>query len=150
MQLQSPAFSDSDTIPFRYTCDGANVSPPLQWREPPMGTQTFALIVEDPDAPRRTFTHWVIYDIPATLHQLSEGVAHTAKLLDGAIQGKNDFGQLGYGGPCPPSGTHRYFFNLHALDQPLNLKPGASKADVLARMKGHILQTVSLVGLYSR
>jgi hypothetical protein len=150
MQLKSLAFDIGSTIPFKYTCDGDNVAPPLAWDMPPDGTSSFTLIVEDPDAPNQTFTHWLVYDLPANIRHLPEGVANQPRLPGGGVQGKNDFGQLGYGGPCPPSGTHRYFFKLHALDQLLALAPGASKAEVIAAMEGHILEAVELMGRYAR
>ncbi len=150
MHLHSPAFFTGNSIPFQYTCDGDNLSPPLSWDSPPNGTVSFALIVEDPDAPKKTFTHWVVYNLPAHIEYLSEGVVNHATLPDGGVQGKNDFGQLGFGGPCPPSGTHRYFFKLYALDQMLDLPPGASKADVLAAMEGHVLEAAELMGRYAR
>jgi hypothetical protein len=150
MHLQSPAFFTGNSIPFQYTCDGDNLSPPLSWDSPPNGTVSFALIVEDPDAPKETFTHWVVYNLPANIEYLSEGVVNHPTLPDGGVQGKNDFGQLGFGGPCPPSGTHRYFFKLYALDQMLDLPPGASKADVIAGIKGHVLEAAELMGRYAR
>lgn len=150
MQLQSTVFANNGVIPAKYTCDGDNISPPLSWDTAPTGTNSFALIVEDPDAPRGTFTHWVVYDLPADQNQLLEGIATEATLLKGGKQGQNDFGQLGFGGPCPPKGTHRYFFKLYALDRSLDLAPGASKAEVLNRMKGHVLGTAELMGHYMR
>jgi hypothetical protein len=150
MHLESPAFFIGGEIPFKYTCDGDNISLPLNWHTPPGGTTSFALIVEDPDALNATFTHWLVYDLPANILHLPEGVANEPKLPDGGVHGENDFGQLGYGGPCPPNGTHRYFFKLYALDQLLGLPPGASKAQVLAAMEGHILADVELMGRYTR
>ncbi|MCP6760961.1 MAG: YbhB/YbcL family Raf kinase inhibitor-like protein [Fischerella sp. CENA71] len=150
MHLHSPAFFTGNTIPFQYTCDGDNLSPPLSWDSPPNATVSYALIVEDPDAPKETFTHWVVYNIPASIEYLSEGVVNHSTLPDGGMQGKNDFGQLGFGGPCPPSGTHRYFFKLYALDQTLDLSPGASKVDVLAAIEGHVLEAAELMGRYAR
>lgn len=150
MQLQSSVFSNNGIIPSKYTCDGDNISPPLCWENPPNGTSTFALIVEDPDAPRGTFTHWVVYDIPSSLDQLLEGIANQSNVPRGGTQGKNDFGQLGFGGPCPPNGDHRYFFKLYALDQSLDLAPGASKGEVLSAMEGHVLETTELMGHYAR
>ncbi len=150
MHLQSPAFLTGNTIGFQYTCDGDNFSPPLSWDTPPDDTVSFALIVEDPDALQKTFTHWVVYNLPTTIGYLPEGVANKATLPDGGVQGTNDFGQLGFGGPCPPSSTHRYFFKLHALDRMLDLAPGASKAEVMAAMEGHILESVELMGRYAR
>lgn len=150
MQLQSSAFLFGGTIPAKYTCDGDNISPPLTWDAPPSGTVSFVLIVEDPDAPTRNFTHWVAYDLPAQLRHLPENVGHQLYLPQGGMQGKNDFGQLGFGGPCPPKGTHHYFFKLYALNQLLELAPGASKTDILAASAGHILEQVELMGHYAR
>ncbi|UIE37144.1 YbhB/YbcL family Raf kinase inhibitor-like protein [Leptodesmis sichuanensis] len=149
MKLESSAFSANGLIPSEYTCDGKNISPPLTWTEVPTGTQSLALIVDDPDAPRGTFVHWVVYNLPATLTELPAHVT-TETDLSGGLQGKNDFRSLGYGGPCPPSGTHRYFFKLYALDQPLRLPAGASKAQVLATAEGHILASTELIGRYHR
>lgn len=150
MKLESSAFEANGMIPPKYTCDRENVSPPLRWDEPPVGTQSFALICDDPDAPMGTFVHWVLYDLPPETRQLPEAIPATAKLPNGGIQGKNDFRKLGYGGPCPPSGTHRYFFKLYALDKKLALEPGASKAQLEKAMKNHILGTAELVGRYAR
>ncbi|MEW6495736.1 MAG: YbhB/YbcL family Raf kinase inhibitor-like protein [Cyanobacteriota bacterium] len=150
MHLHSPAFFIGGYIPFKYTCDGENISPPLSWDMPPDGTTSFVLIVEDRDAPNPNFTHWIVYDIPANLRHLPEGIANQPTLPDGGVQGKNDFGQLGFGGPCPNNGTHRYFFKIHALDELLALPSGASKADVMAAMAGHVLTAVELMGRYTR
>jgi Raf kinase inhibitor-like YbhB/YbcL family protein len=145
MKLASDAFNPQGFIPSKYTCDGDDISPALTWDEVPTGTQSIALIVDDPDAPRQTFVHWVVYDLPATVRQLPEQM--TSQKL-GGVQGKNDFGKLGYGGPCPPSGTHRYFFKLYALDKQLGLAAGATKDQVLAAMEGHILAQAELIGKY--
>lgn len=150
MHLYSPEFLTGNFIPFKYTCDGENHSPPLNWEDPPTETQSFALIVSDPDAPNGTFTHWVLYNLPADLRQLPEKVPNLATLPDGSKQGRNDFGKIGFGGPCPPSGTHRYFFKLHALDHPLDVAPGASKEQILQAMRGHVLDAAELMGLYGR
>ena len=151
MRLTSPAFADGTPVPERYTCDGANVSPPLQWSQAPAGTRSFALICEDPDAPAGTWVHWVIYRIPATATELPEMVATTGELPDGTRQGVNDFRRVGYGGPCPPPGRpHRYFFKLCALDLEPDLKPRAAKADLLRAMQGHILAQAQLMGTYQR
>jgi len=150
MHLYSPEFLTGSFIPFKYTCDGENYSPPLTWEDPPNGTKSFALIVSDPDAPNGTFTHWVLYNLPADLRQLSEGVPPQHTLPDGITQGKNDFDQIGFCGPCPPNGTHRYYFKLHALDQRLDVSPGASKNEILEAMKGHVLDAAELMGLYGR
>lgn len=150
MHIYSPAFDIGSTIPFKYTCDGDNISPPLTWEDPPQATQSFALILEDPDAPQKTFIHWVIYNLPAQIRQLPEAVPNQPSLPEGGLQGKNDFGQLGYGGPCPPNGTHRYFFKLLALDTFLELEPGITKADLKAAMAGHILDAAEIMGRYAR
>jgi Raf kinase inhibitor-like YbhB/YbcL family protein len=150
MKLESSAFSANDLIPPKYTCDGQDISPPLSWDEPPVGTQSLALIVDDPDAPGRIFVHWVLYDIPPQVRQLTEKIAPQKTLPNGGIQGKNDFGKLGYGGPCPPSGIHRYFFKLYALDRPLELASAATKDQLEAAMDGHILAAAELIGRYAR
>jgi Raf kinase inhibitor-like YbhB/YbcL family protein len=155
MKLESTAFSANGIIPGKYTCDGLNISPPLSWDEPPAEAQSLVLIVEDPDAPGRTFVHWVVYDIPVQVRQMAEAIPRQPTLLDarevkGGVQGENDFGRLGYGGPCPPSGTHRYIFKLYALDRELGLKPGATKDKAIAAMDGHILATAELMGRYTR
>lgn len=131
MHLYSPEFLTGNYIPFKYTCDGENCSPPLTWEDPPSGTVSFVLIVRDPDAPKGTFTHWLLYNLPADSRQLSERISDQAILPDGSRQGKNDFGQVGFGGPCPPDGTHRYFFKLYALDQMLDIAPGADRKSVV-------------------
>ncbi len=150
MKLQSPAFSANGLIPAIYTCDRQDISPALSWDDPPAGTQSFALICDDPDAPGKTWVHWVLYDLPATTRELLESVPPNPTLENGGIHGINDFGRLGYGGPCPPSGTHRYFFKLYALDRKLGLKPGATKAELLTAMAGHILAEAELMGRYAR
>ena len=151
LKLTSTAFQPGGTIPKKFTCDGPDVSPALAWSEAPAGTKSFALIMDDPDAPVGTWVHWVLYDLPAGMHELAEGVTKQEELPDGARQGRNDFRRIGYGGPCPPAGpAHRYFFKLYALDQKLGLKAGATKADVEKAMKGHILAQGELMGRYGR
>lgn len=143
--LTSTAFGDGTPIPVKYTCDGADVSPPLAWSGAPAGTKTFALICDDPDAPGKTWVHWVLYNLPGSAGQLGEST------FGGALQGMTDFGRPGYGGPCPPPGKpHRYFFKLYALDGPLSLKAGATKADVERAMQGHVLAQAQLMGTYGR
>jgi hypothetical protein len=150
MNLTSTSFQGSQ-IPARFTCSGAGISPQLAWNAPPAGTASFALIVTDPDAPRGTFVHWVLYDLPAGTRALPEGLAALGQLEDGSRQGRNDFGEIGYGGPCPPPGSpHHYHFMLYALDAKLNLAAGATRAQVEAAMQGHILAHGELVGLYKR
>jgi Raf kinase inhibitor-like YbhB/YbcL family protein len=150
MNLTSSAFAQGAMIPKEYTCDGRDISPPLSWSEPPEKTQIFALIMDDPDAPMGTWVHWVIYNIPATVHTLREGVPPNADLPDGSRQGRNSWRRIGYGGPCPPSGTHRYFFKLYALDTMLGLAAGATKEELLKAMEGNILAQAELMGKYSR
>jgi hypothetical protein len=151
MTLTSPAFADEGTIPQTYTCDGEDISPELQWQDPPEGTESFALVVEDPDAPARTWIHWVVYNIPADQRSFDESVPAETELPGGALQGQNSWPRTGYGGPCPPRGTHRYFFTLYALDTTLDLEPAAAdKAALLEAMEGHVLAQTSLMGRYER
>jgi Raf kinase inhibitor-like YbhB/YbcL family protein len=150
MDLQSPIIGEGGCIPSRYTCDGENVSPPLQWRAVPADAASLALIVDDPDAPAKVWVHWVLYDVPPDASGLDEGLPGEGTLPNGAVHGRNDFDALGYGGPCPPRGTHRYRFTLYALDTKLNLPPGASKAELLAAMDTHILAEERLTALYER
>lgn len=151
IELTSTAFRDGATIPRQYTGDGADVSPPLAWTEPPPRTAALALICDDPDAPRGTWVHWVLFGLPAGSRELGEGVPTTPTLGDGAKQGKNDFGNLGYGGPAPPKGKpHRYFFKLYALDALPALPAGATKADLEGAMRGHVLAEGRLMGTYGR
>jgi Raf kinase inhibitor-like YbhB/YbcL family protein len=148
--LTSEAFAPKGAIPRPYTCDGEDISPPLAWGDPPAGTQSFALICDDPDAPGGTWVHWVLYNLSGAARSLPEGVGPHAELPDGGRHGENSWGRLGYGGPCPPSGTHRYFFTLYALDQMLELPAGATKGQLLDAMEGHCLAEAELMGVYSR
>ena len=149
--ITSTAFPNGGNIPTKFTCDGADASPELSWTAPPSGTQSFALIADDPDAPVGNWTHWVLYDLPAGTASLPEDVPKSEELPNGARQGRNDFRRIGYGGPCPPPGKpHRYFFRLYALNSKLNLKPGATKADVEKAMEGHVLAKAELMGKYRR
>jgi Raf kinase inhibitor-like YbhB/YbcL family protein len=149
--VESVAFAEGQTIPTRYTGDGANVSPPLTWSGVPEGTQSLVLICEDPDAPRGTWSHWVLFALPADTRELAEGIPPQATLPNGAAQGTNDFGNPGYGGPAPPPGKpHRYFFRLYALDTRVTLRPGAKRQDVLTALEGHILGQGQLMGTYGR
>ncbi len=150
MEITSSAFSHKQQIPSKYTCDGDDISPPLSWNEPPAGTQSFALICDDPDAPVGTFVHWVWFNIPADTREISESISNEANPSVGGVQGKNNFGKLGYGGPCPPGGNHRYFFKLYALDTQLSLEAGANKTQVLEAMEGHILANAEIIGMYQR
>ncbi len=149
--ISSSSFSQSAEIPRKFTCDGADVSPDLTWTAPPAGTQSFALIADDPDAPVGTWTHWVLYDLPAQTTVLPEGVSKVDEVPSGGRQGRNDFRKIGYGGPCPPPGKpHRYFFKLYALDRMLNLKPGSDKQEVEQAMQNHVLGKAELMGKYQR
>lgn len=150
MEIKSSAFGSGEMIPAKYTCDGADFSPQLEWSGSPAGTRSFALICDDPDAPMRTWVHWVIYDIPPSATMLAEGITREKDLPGGGTQGINDFRKIGYGGPCPPGGTHRYFFKLYALDAMLGLKPGITKDQLLTAMRGHILGEAQLMGTYKR
>lgn len=150
MKITSAAFRDDGEIPRKYTCDGEDISPPIEWNDVPTEAKTVALICDDPDAPRKDFTHWVLFDRPAGARTLQEHVAPRQELPDGGRQGKNDFGKVGYGGPCPPSGSHRYRFRLYALDAELGLPPSATRKDVETAMKGHVLETAELTGVYAR
>jgi Raf kinase inhibitor-like YbhB/YbcL family protein len=150
IDLTSPAFGDGQTIPKAHTGDGQDVSPPLRWSEPPQGTKSLALICDDPDAPRGTWVHWVLFNIPAD-QQLYGAIVGQGVLASGAKQGKNDFGNIGYGGPAPPRGKpHRYFFKLYALDTLLDLPAGATKSQLLEAMKDHVLAEGQIMGLYGR
>lgn len=159
IRLESPAFPEGGTIPRKYTCDGEDISPPLSWSSVPEGARSFVLIADDPDAPRGTWTHWVLHDLPGGVRGLPEGVPPKptvtfAFAFDGteytAKQGRNDFKKPGYGGPCPPSGAHRYFFRLYALDTVPALEPEATRQEVLRAIEGHILAEGRLMGRYSR
>ena len=149
-QLTSSSFAADSDIPAKYTCAGDGVSPALAWTEPPAGTQSFALVLDDPDVPKKTIIHWLIYNLPSSLRALPEGVPTKPKLPDGSLQGKNDPGKIGYIGPCPEAGgpAHHYFFKLYALDDQLPLKPKAKGADVEAAIKGHILAQAELIGRF--
>ncbi len=151
LNLQSPVFSDGFQIPKDYTADGANASPPLRWGDPPDGTKSFALIVDDPDAPRGTFVHWVLFNLPADARELPPGVPQTPTLPSGARQGTNSFGKVGYGGPSPPPGpAHRYMFKLYALSGVVGLDAGATKEQLLEAMRGIQLAEGRLTGVYGR
>ena len=151
LQLSSPAFPHGEAIPAKYTADGADVSPPLQWSDPPAETRSFVLICDDPDAPRGTWVHWLIWNIPADARRLPEGIPTKRELPDGARQGTNDFGRIGYGGPAPPPGKpHRYFFRLYALDTVLDVPAGARRPELEQAMQGHVLARGELMGTYGR
>jgi Raf kinase inhibitor-like YbhB/YbcL family protein len=151
LSISSPSFSSAGDIPKKFTCDGADVSPQLLWTEPPAGTKSLALLVDDPDAPAGNWNHWTMWNIPASSRGLPEGPSKDGSLPDGTQQGKNDFRKTGYNGPCPPPGkAHRYYFKLFALDIKLDLKPGSSKRELEAAMKGHILTQAEWMGRYGR
>jgi len=150
MNLTSSAFTEGNMIPVKYTCDGEDVSPPLVWSGVPAGTKALALICDDPDAPVGTWVHWVLFNLPPDSMGLPEGVPAVKTLENGGVHGKNSWRRVGYGGPCPPSGTHRYFFKLYALDQPLTLTSSATAKHVRAAMQGHILAEAQLMGRYKR
>jgi len=151
IELSSTAFEDGGVIPMRYTCDGDDVSPPLEWKNLPEGTVSLALVVFDPDAPGGEFTHWLIYGIPARVKALPEGVPSEGIVAGLGVQGRNDFGRVGYGGPCPPPGpAHRYIFRLLALDADLDLPLGPTRGELEEAVEGHVLGVGELVGLYSR
>lgn len=150
IKLTSTAFKEGQPIPATYTCKGVNISPPLEWSGVPKTAKTLAIIAEDPDAPGGTWVHWVLYNLPADNIGLVEMVPVTENLKAGGFQGKNDFDKIGYGGPCPPSGTHRYFFKIYALDAELPLKAGATKAEVEKAMSGHIVSQGQLMGNFGR
>ncbi|HSC25605.1 MAG TPA: YbhB/YbcL family Raf kinase inhibitor-like protein [Candidatus Babeliales bacterium] len=146
MELISPAFLNHESIPIQYTCDGANISPALIWSNAPQNTKSFTLIVDDPDAPAKVWVHWILFNIPATTNQIHENTSH-----DSFLQGATDFnGKQQWGGPCPPSGIHRYQFTLYALDTQLNLPAGTNKDKIIKAMHGHILEQTTLIGTYQR
>lgn len=150
LTLSSPAFGSGQRIPRKYSCDGEDVSPPLSWTGIPSETKSLALIVEDPDAVVGIWCHWVLFNLPATAENLPENVARIPELTDGTRQGSNSWKRIGYGGPCPPGGTHRYFFRLYALDSSLDIPAGVTSGKISQSMKGHVLGEASLMGLYGR
>jgi len=151
MQLTSTAFSPGAQIPRRYSCEGENINPELSWQNVPPGTKAFVLTVHDPDAPRAGgYTHWVLYNIPAQSHQITENVPRQQSIKGIGLQGKNDSGTVGYTGPCPPSGRHSYFFRLFALDEEISIAPGATHREVAEKMGKHILDRAELMGTYSK
>ena len=145
-ELTSSAFANGEGIPAKFTCDNEDISPPLRWGDPPAGTQSLALIMDDPDAPVGTWDHWLLFNLRARNRSLPE----RAGTPDGSVTGKNSWGRTDYGGPCPPRGTHRYFFKLYALDTTLALPAGTNKFQLLGAMADHILAQAELVGTYSR
>ncbi len=151
IELTSSAFKEGESIPSKFTCEGPDVSPALEWSGVPESAKSLAMICDDPDAPVGTWVHWVLYELSPAMTGLPEGVPADETIEGGATQGRNDFKRIGYGGPCPPPGKpHRYFFKLYALDTELNLTPGATKKDVEKAMKGHILARGQLMGTYKR
>ena len=151
LTIRSSVIEPGSAIARDYTCDGRDVSPPLRWENPPANTQSFALICDDPDAPMGTWTHWVIYNLPPAARELAESFPPQERRPDGTLQGKNDFGRIGYGGPCPPRGKpHRYFFRLYALDAKLAAGPGLTRKALLKAMEGHILAQGQVMGRYKR
>lgn len=151
LRITCTAFAEGQPIPDKYTCAGPDVSPPLAWSGAPAGTKNFALIADDPDAPMGTWVHWVIYNLPPTATALAENTPPAKEFPDGAKQGVNDFGKIGYGGPCPPPGKpHHYHFKIYALDTTLALKPGATKKELLKAMDGRVLAQGELIGTYQR
>jgi hypothetical protein len=150
MILESRSFKNGQEIPQHFTCDSDNISPQLSWSDVPEGTKSFVLIADDPDAPMGTWVHWVMYDIPGAQRELDENIPKVKQLANGAKQGENDFREIGYGGPCPPGGTHRYFFKLYALKAELSQLPGLTKDMVEKKMNRHILDSAELMGTYSR
>lgn len=148
--ITSPDFAEGQAIPRSCTCQGDDTSPPLDWADVPSEARSLALIVDDPDAPMRTWVHWVIYDLPPTTKGLPAALPADESLAAGGTHGTNSWKRLGYGGPCPPSGTHRYFFKLYALDRELGLEPGATKDEVVAAMEGHVIAHGQLMGTYQK
>ena len=148
--ITSTAFTEGSMIPRDYTCDGEDISPTLTWSGVPDGTKSLALICDDPDAPMGTWVHWVLFNIPAHIMELPDKTLPEKIIQNGAKHGMNDFRKFGYGGPCPPGGTHRYYFKLYALDTEINLEAGITKAQLLKSMEGHILAEGQLMGRYSR
>ena len=150
IEIKSSAFDEGGIIPKKYTCDGADVSPTLSWTSVPEETKTIALICDDPDAPMGTWVHWVLFNLPADVKELPENVPSEKNLDNGTMQGTNDFGKIGYGGPCPPDREHRYIFKLFALDAELELAEGSTKAEVEQAIQGHIIAQAELMGKYER
>jgi Raf kinase inhibitor-like YbhB/YbcL family protein len=150
IKLRSSAFQDGGMIPSKYTCDGANISPPLEWSGIPQGAKSLALVCDDPDAPGKTWVHWVAFDLPSSRNSLPENVPPVEEIPGGGKPGTNDFKKIGYGGPCPPSGTHRYFFKLYALDKALELGNNTTKDQLLKAMAGHVLGQAEIIGRYKR
>lgn len=150
IKIKSPAFEEGELIPKKYTCDGVNVSPPLQWSSLPADVESIVLICEDPDAPSGLWTHWIIFNLPAETKGVSEFIMEREVLENGAQQGLNDFGTIGYRGPCPPGGSHRYYYRIYALDVLLELPSRINRQDLLEAMNGHIIDQGQIMGIYTR
>jgi Raf kinase inhibitor-like YbhB/YbcL family protein len=151
MQLTSAAYQEGDRIPSKYTCDGDNISPEFSWRDAPKETKSFAFVIHDPDAPGRDgFAHWVLYNIPPSIAAIDPRVPKRGSIQGLGMQGKNDSGSLGYMGPCPPSGTHRYFARVYALRDKVNLQPGATYAELMSAIQNLIIEQAELMGTYAK
>ena len=150
IKITSSAFTKDGNIPKKYSCDGVNISPPLSWTDAPADTKSYAIVIEDPDAPSKTWIHWVIFNIPAADTSLPEHFPARKEMSNGILQGTNDFRNIGYGGPCPPSGTHRYFIKIYALNMMLKIPAGSTKQQLEQAMKEHILAEGELMGKYTR
>lgn len=150
IRMTSAAFEAGGMIPIQYTCDGQDISPPLSWGDVPEGSASIALVCDDPDAPVGTWVHWVLFDLPPETRNLPENIPAVENLENGGRHGTNDWHKLGYGGPCPPGGTHRYYFKIYALDKKTGLSEDSTKAQLLKAMEGHILAEGELMGRYKR
>lgn len=150
IKIKSSAFEEGEIIPKKYSCEGVNVSPPLQWSSLPAEVESFVLICEDPDAPSGLWTHWIIFNLPAEITALPEFIMEREVLENGAQQGLNDFGTIGYRGPCPPGGTHRYYYRIYALDIMLQLNSRINRQNLLEAMIGHIIDQGHIMGIYTR
>jgi len=150
INITSSAFKEGESIPSKYTCDGKNISIPLSWDKPSDEIKRYALIMEDPDSPGGNYTHWIVYNIPANVHYFAEEVTPIKNIPDEVVLGTNSFGHIGYGGPCPPSGTHRYIIKMYGLNNAVHLEAGAEKAELLRAMDKHIVAEGELKGKYSR
>ncbi|HKB86083.1 MAG TPA: YbhB/YbcL family Raf kinase inhibitor-like protein [Ignavibacteriaceae bacterium] len=150
IEIGSRSFSEGEMIPSKFTCDGANISPQLNWNCSVEGVKTFTIIVEDPDASSGNFIHWIVYNIPSRVNSLMENSTPSKNIPDEVLMGTNDFGRIGYGGPCPPSGTHRYYFRIYGLNTAVHLDSGATRKEVLKKMEGHIIARGELMGKYGR
>ena len=150
IKITSTAFENNGLIPAKYTCDEENISPPLQWEQIPEETKSIALICDDPDAPMGTRVHWILFNLPKETRELTENIPVSDTLANGGSQGITDFGRAGYGGPCPPSGTHRYFFKIYALNTKIDMDSSADKSQLLKAMEGHVISQGQLIGKYKR